>query len=89
MQTERTTILEALAFGKPTFALNRGGTPELKVYERRPGQLQLFDSLEDLVASLVSKNPVQEDLPIPGEPSKADISVLLSSILRIYTSERV
>ena len=46
-----TTILEALALGRPTFALARGGTPELARYAA-PGQLRLFDNMRELVAAL-------------------------------------
>lgn len=47
-----TTVFEGLALGKPTYALARGGTPELKAYEVFPGQLRLFDSMQALAADL-------------------------------------
>ena len=47
-----TTILEALALGRPCLALARGGNPELAVYESTPGQLRLATSMEELVTLL-------------------------------------
>jgi len=52
-----TTVLEGLFLGKPTFALRRGGTPELAVYEAAPGQLRLHDDMQALVEDLVSFDP--------------------------------
>lgn len=49
-----TTVLEGLFLGKPTFALHRGGTPELTAYVAEPGQLRLHHDMESLVADLVS-----------------------------------
>jgi glycogen(starch) synthase len=52
-----TTVLEGLFLGKPTFALRRGGTPELAAYAAEPGQLRLHDNMESLVDDLVSLDP--------------------------------
>lgn len=52
-----TTVLEGLFLGKPTFALRRGGTPELSIYAAEPGQLRLHDDMSSLVADLVSFDP--------------------------------
>ncbi|HEY0844094.1 MAG TPA: glycosyltransferase family 4 protein [Noviherbaspirillum sp.] len=49
-----TTVLEGLFLGKPTFALRRGGTPELSIYAADPEQLRLHDDMEELVDDLVS-----------------------------------
>lgn len=49
-----TTVLEGLFLGKPTFALRRGGTPELSMYAAHPEQLRLHDDMEGLVADLVT-----------------------------------
>jgi glycogen(starch) synthase len=49
-----TTVLEGLFLGKPTFALHRGGTPELDIYAAEPGQLRLHPNMASLVADLVS-----------------------------------
>jgi len=46
-----TTVLEALALGRPVLALRRGGTPELSRYGE-PGQLRLFDDHAALVQAL-------------------------------------
>jgi len=52
-----TTVLEGLFLGKPTFALKRGGTPELDVYAAAPGQLRLHDDMDSLVADLIGFDP--------------------------------
>jgi glycogen synthase len=49
-----TTIFEGLMLGKPTYALERGGTPELKFYERFPGQLHLHKDIDSLVAEVIN-----------------------------------
>lgn len=49
-----TAILEALFLGVPCFALRRGGNPELTRYERWPGQLALFDTIDELVSGLAA-----------------------------------
>jgi glycosyltransferase involved in cell wall biosynthesis len=51
------TTLEALLLGKPVFALNRGATPEQKIYERYANQLRLFENMELLVAGLINYQP--------------------------------
>lgn len=52
-----TTVLEGLALGKPVFALARGGTTELAMYETYPKQLQLFTDMTSLVAALAIFQP--------------------------------
>jgi glycosyltransferase involved in cell wall biosynthesis len=52
-----TTVLEGLALGKPVFALARGGTTELRIYENYPKQLQLFNDMTSLAASLAIFQP--------------------------------
>lgn len=47
-----TTVLEGLLLGKPTFALARGGTPELAVYAAEPDQLRLHADMAALVKDL-------------------------------------
>ncbi len=49
-----TTVLEGLLLGKPTFALARGGTPELAMYASAPTQLRLHADMRALVQDLVS-----------------------------------
>jgi glycogen(starch) synthase len=48
-----TTVLEALALGKPCLALARGGTPELAAYQYYDGQLGLAETMPRLVERLV------------------------------------
>lgn len=52
-----TTVLEGLFLGKPTFALYRGGTPELAAYAASPEQLRLHKDMTALVDDLVSFDP--------------------------------
>lgn len=76
-----TTLLEALAMGKPTLALARGGTPELARYERYAGQLVLESDLPALVGRL-------NQLPRPAGPlgpgDLADVGRRLPEILAVY-----
>jgi glycosyltransferase involved in cell wall biosynthesis len=61
-----TTVLEALALGKPCLALARGGTPELGAYQYYDGQLQLAETMPRLVERLVEllgRAPVTVPLP--------------------------
>lgn len=51
------TTLEGLMLGKPTFALNRGATPELAAYVSYPGQLRIHPDMASLVTDLVSFVP--------------------------------
>ena len=80
-----TTVIEALALSKKTFALNRGGTPELKRYERFPGQLLLFQSMEALVSELLGVNLAPSGRPDSDANFGADISFALKKILEIYS----
>lgn len=79
-----TTILEGLALGKPVYALARGGTPELKRYERLPGQLHLFDNMAELARALVGAHTALP-MSLSGEFG-ADIHLLADEILRLYRS---
>ncbi|HJV72921.1 MAG TPA: glycosyltransferase family 4 protein [Noviherbaspirillum sp.] len=49
-----TTVLEGIFLGKPTFALRRGGTPELTIYAASPDQLRLHPDMQSLVEDLIS-----------------------------------
>ena len=82
-----TTILEGLGLGKTTFALNRGGTPELSIYERRPGQLKLFDDLEGMVANLNRYVPFDPLSDLVGE-YKASVQNAVTRLIPIYDSVR-
>jgi glycosyltransferase involved in cell wall biosynthesis len=78
-----TTILEGLALGKPVYALARGGTPELKFYERWPGQLHLFDDMAALANGLMQPDAIVPDR-MEDKPFGADIEILLPEFLRVY-----
>lgn len=52
-----TTVFEGLLLDKPTFALAKGGTPELAIYARRADQLRLHADMESLVEDLVNFRP--------------------------------
>ncbi len=79
-----TTILEALALGRPCIALARGGTPELVRYQRYEGQLVLANNMDELVTrAFECAHEKVEILPVPKQ-SDADVSVALRLILEIY-----
>jgi len=80
-----TTVLEGLVLGRPVLALKRGGTPELKVYERYPNQLQLFDSMAELVAALsdtAAPVPALQGLGFAG-----DVRAHLGEMESVYRQE--
>lgn len=83
-----TTILEALALGRPCIALRRGGTPELQRYERYPGQLRLADSMDELV--LLTGQALSESIQelAPATHSDADVASMLPRLLSIYEQVR-
>lgn len=77
-----TTVLEALLMGKTTFALRRGGTPELAVYASAPDQLRLFNTMAALVDALLNFS-VQADYDVaPRMP--ADASHAVEKLLALY-----
>ncbi|MDB5825229.1 MAG: hypothetical protein JWR21_3933 [Herminiimonas sp.] len=78
------TTLEGLLLGKPTFALARGGTPELKLYVAAPDQLRLFDDMKKLVDDLLR-------FPLRARPAYAPLAHevggtrdAVEALLRIY-----
>lgn len=78
------TTLDGLALGKAVYALERGGTPELKRYERWPGQLHLYSDMDALAHGLLHsevRNPTIND----NVPFGADIQIMLPEFLRIYS----
>ncbi len=79
-----TTILEALFLGKRVFALKLGGTPELRRYERFPGQLKLFPDITSLVQGLHSELVANRQPVELGRGDLADIRYRLPEILDIY-----
>lgn len=76
-----TTVLEGLFLGKPTFALQRGGTPELAIYAA-PGQLRLHPDMQSLVADLVSFDPRTSYGLAPEGIGSAD--TVAGQLLQIY-----
>ncbi|WP_312515670.1 glycosyltransferase family 4 protein [Massilia sp.] len=79
-----TTVLEALALGRPCLALARGGTPELARYAGFPDQLGLADSMADLVALAARRLDEQPHSRPPPPTFGADAGVLLSRLLALY-----
>lgn len=77
-----TTVLEGLFLGKPTFALHRGGTPELLMYAASPGQLRLHRDMPSLVADLVSFDPATAFGSAPEGLGGADRAA--EQLLQIY-----
>jgi glycosyltransferase involved in cell wall biosynthesis len=80
-----TTMLEALALGRPVYALARGGTPELAKYQQFSGQLHLFVRMEDLVAALPA---VQARPPARKADASADVRARLPEIMAVYETGR-
>lgn len=81
-----TTVLEALALGRPCLALDRGGTPELQRFQRYPGQLQLASDMTALVDAI----PRMLAAPVPpidlSIPFGADVRQLLPQLLDCYAA---
>ncbi|MDO9215963.1 MAG: glycosyltransferase [Lacisediminimonas sp.] len=77
-----TTILEALALGKTTFALARGGTPELARHACGAGQLRLFQELPGLVDALLQFQPHPDYAYPPDAAGGVDRAV--RELLDIY-----
>ena len=79
-----TTVLEALALGKPCIALARGGTPELAAYQRYDGQLQLAPTMRALVDAMLAELACAPRLaPLPASFG-ADASLALPKLLECY-----
>lgn len=79
-----TTILEALALGRPCLALARGGSPELAAYAVRPGQLRLSAAMDGLVDQLLdelARPPAAAPLPARAP---MDVFETLPRILDCY-----
>lgn len=65
--------LEALVLGRPTFALERGGVPELRRYQRYAGQLVLAHDhrgLAALLAAVADGMPLQPRSPMIGAATR-------------------
>ncbi len=79
-----TTVLEALALGKPCVALARGGTPELAAYQYYDGQLQLAETMPRLVerlAHILDRAPATVPLP---DAFPMDVFHAIPQILDFY-----
>lgn len=79
-----TTVLEALALGRPCLALARGGTPELASYQQYPGQLQLAASMPELVGRLRATLADPPFRPPLAPRFGADAAVILSRLVDLY-----
>lgn len=79
-----TTVLEALALGKPCVALARGGTPELAAYQYYDGQLQLAETMPRLVERLVDiLGRAPATVPLP-DSFPMDVFHAIPQILDFY-----
>lgn len=76
------TTLEGLMLGKPTYALARGGTLELRAYEAYPGQLRLYDSLQELVAGMLGDVP--PNLAVTAPCIKRTVDDAIAELLDVY-----
>lgn len=77
-----TTIFEGLLLGKMTFALERGGTPELAIYAAAPSQLRLHSDMQSLVTDLVSLNADTSFSPPSQIAGSSDFAA--EKLVRIY-----
>jgi glycosyltransferase involved in cell wall biosynthesis len=75
------TIFEGLLLGKPTFALARGGAPELSMYAA-PGQLHLHADMKSLVNDLVSESEYHS-YPQP-EPGLGGVDRAVDELMQVY-----
>lgn len=80
-----TSILEGLALGRTVLAFDRGGTPELRAYEIRKGQLQLFNDTAALVRAL-SELPTTQAATLVDDLS--DVNRRLPAILAVYRRDK-
>jgi glycogen(starch) synthase len=79
-----TTVLEALALGRPCVALARGGTPELRAYQLHEGQLQLAASMAGLVDKLLVQLALAPVMAAPAPAFGADAAHVLPQLLEFY-----
>lgn len=80
-----TTILEALSLGKRVFALDYGGTAEMKAYIQYTNQLQLFDNMIDLVKALLNQEVHTNQLSISHT---SDVHDRISDIITLYLKDK-
>lgn len=77
------TTLEGLLMNRHVYALERGATPELRQYEKWPGQLRLFKDMRELTQALAKeerKPPSNETTSVP----EVDVDAQVNRILAIY-----
>jgi glycosyltransferase involved in cell wall biosynthesis len=82
-----TTILEAMFLNKPVFALKRGGVPELKLYSLYESQLNLYDSMEELVDGVANHLAIQsarDNIDYTSIDFGACVSKKALEIIRVY-----
>ena len=79
-----TTVLEALALGRPCIALACGGTPELAAYQQYPGQLQLARNMPELVECLRRQLASAPARPPRAAGFGADAAHILPRLLELY-----
>jgi glycosyltransferase involved in cell wall biosynthesis len=79
-----TTVLEALALGKPCVALARGGTPELAAYQLYDGQLQLAATMPQLVDTALALAARPPPARRALGPFGADAALVLPRLLECY-----
>lgn len=79
-----TVIIEGLMLGKVVFALNRGGSPELRCYQSYEGQYYLFENLDELVDNLIHFRK-QANASVPFLNS-AGVDLAVPKIIDIYSS---
>lgn len=82
-----TTILEALALGRPCVALARGGNPELAAYAAWPGQLRLAPGMDGLVEHLLAELAAPPRPPPPPRQPQMDVRQALPQILDFYACQ--
>ena len=82
-----TTVLEALALGRPCVALARGGTPELAAYQQYEGQLQLADTMDELVERVGAQLAEPPRIIAPAPCFGADVGILLPRLLELYAEQ--
>jgi glycosyltransferase involved in cell wall biosynthesis len=81
-----TTVLEALALGRPCVALARGGTPELAAYQYYDGQLELAETMPRLVQRLVDiLNCAPVTVPLP-DSFPLDVFEAIPRVLDFYNA---
>lgn len=81
-----TTVLEALALGRPCLALARGGTPELAQFQRYPGQLTLVKDMAELADAIAPLLDAPINRVDTSAPFGADVHQVLPRLLDLYAA---